>query len=341
MKVLVTLLAIGAALVIAVAIVVGGPDGGSQPSTLALKEIPAYLLPVYVAAAQTCDGLPWQVLAAIGYHESRHGEGRVDPSTGNVDPPILGPPLDGTNGNARIPDPSFPDGWAHAMGPMQFIPSTWARWGRLAPDRPKNATPSAQNAWDAIYSAAAYLCGGRPSIGSLDQAILSYDHSNAYVSWVLAKAANYGLDADVATIGTVVGGMTCPVTGPVTFTDTFGAPRSGGRTHKGNDLFAPYGTPLVAIENGVVFQTDDTPRGLGGIDVWLRGDSGTSYYYAHDSANVVAVGQRVAVGDVLAYLGDTGNAEGSPQLHFELHPGGGAAVDPYPTLRQACAPHRR
>jgi len=193
MKVLVALLAAGAALMIGVAILAAGPDGGSPPSADALQEIPAYLLPVYVAAAQTCDGLPWQVLAAIGYHESRDGEGRIDPSTGNVDPPILGPPLDGTNGNAQIPDPSFPDGWAHAMGPMQFIPSTWARWGRLAPNRPTGAIPSAENAWDSIYSAAAYLCGGRPAIGSLDQAILSYDHSDAYVTWVLAKAAAYGL----------------------------------------------------------------------------------------------------------------------------------------------------
>ncbi|MGO9876132.1 MAG: hypothetical protein ACLPVY_20350, partial [Acidimicrobiia bacterium] len=86
MKVLVALLATGAALMIGVAIVAAGPDGGSPPSADALQEIPPYLLPVYVAAAQTCDGLPWQVLAAIGYHESRDGEGRIDPSTGNVDP---------------------------------------------------------------------------------------------------------------------------------------------------------------------------------------------------------------------------------------------------------------
>ena len=136
MKAFALLIGGGIALLLGIAIVVAGPDAGSEPSALALKEIPPYLLPVYVGAATTCEGLPWQVLAAIGFHESRHGDGRVDPSTGDVAPPILGPPIDGTNGNARIPDASFSDGWAHAMGPMQFIPSTWKRWGRLAPNRP-------------------------------------------------------------------------------------------------------------------------------------------------------------------------------------------------------------
>jgi cell wall-associated NlpC family hydrolase len=76
---------------------------------------------------------------------------------------------------------------------MQFIPSTWKQWGRLAPNRPGGATPSPQNAWDEIYSAAAYLCGGRPAIGDLRRAILSYDDSEAYVQWVLNKAAEYGM----------------------------------------------------------------------------------------------------------------------------------------------------
>ncbi len=196
MKVFVLVVAGVIASLVCVAAVVGAPDGGSDPSAVAKQEIPAYLLPVYVQAATTCPGLPWQVLAAIGFHESRNGEGRIDPATGDVSPPILGPALDGTNGNARISDPSFSDGWAHAMGPMQFIPSTWERWGRLAPNRPVGATPSAENAWDSIYSAAAYLCGGRPEIGSLEQAILSYDHSDVYLRWVLSKAAEYGMSTD-------------------------------------------------------------------------------------------------------------------------------------------------
>jgi hypothetical protein len=329
------------AVVLGVAVIASGPSSDSQPSALATGEIPPNLLPRYIDAASTCVGLPWQVLAAIGFIESRHGEGRVDPATGDISPPILGPALDGTNGTARIADPSAPDGWMHAQGPMQFLPTTWARWGRLAPDRPAGAKPSIENAWDAIYSAAAYLCGGRDKIGSLDNSILSYNHSSAYLRAVMDKATEYGFAGVVSVSVSVVGGMTCPVIGPVSFTDSWGAPRSGGRTHKGNDLIAPYATPLVAVENGVIDQVTDTDIGLGGISIWLRGNSGTRYYYAHDSRNVGNVGQRVTVGTVIAYLGQTGNARDSvPQLHFEIHPGGGAAVDPYPTLLRVCLERR-
>jgi hypothetical protein len=156
-----------------------------------LSDIPPSLLPVYEAAAATCPGLPWPVLAAIGYVESHHGEGHLDPATGEVLPPILGPPLDGTDGFARIPDPTSPDGWAHAEGLMQFLPSTWATWGRVAPGRPPGATPDINNAWDAIYTAAAYLCGPAGRIANLNAAILRYNKSAAYLQAVLTKAAQY------------------------------------------------------------------------------------------------------------------------------------------------------
>jgi hypothetical protein len=340
-KVLAALVGVALVLVLGVAVVVGGPGVTSTPSARALEEIPADLLTVYISAASTCEGLPWQVLASIGYFESRHAQGRADPGTGDVEPPILGPALDGTNGNAMIRDPSSPDGWAHALGPMQFIPSTWERWGRLAPRRPTNAIPSPHNAWDAIYSAAAYLCGGRATIGDVEAAIFSYNHSHEYVADVIAKAVEYGLRAEGGASVTIVGGMACPVTGPLSFTDDWGDPRSGGRTHKGNDLFAPLGTPLVAIENGVISSTLDIDQGLGGISVWLRGDSGTTYYYAHNTANAVVSQQRVRAGEVVAYVGNTGNARGgATHVHFEIHPGGGAAANPYATLSRLCGERR-
>jgi len=116
------------------------------------------------------------------------------------------------------------------------------------------------------------------------------------------------------------------------------APRSGGRLHQGNDVFAPYGTVLLAIEDGVVDKSSDVESGLGGITLWIRGSSGTRWYYAHNSRNLVPVGTRVVAGQPVALLGNTGNARTtSPHLHFEMHPGGGGAVSPYQLIAQLCA----
>lgn len=178
----------------AAALATGGPATNGGPAGAAVSEIPPSLLPVYRSAAATCGGLPWQVLAAIGYHESRHAAGHADPSTGDVRPPIVGLPLDGRAGRARILDPSAPDGWMHALGPMQFLPTTWRAWARLAPGRPAGTRPSPQNAWDAIFTAAAYLCGGRTQVTDLRAAIDGYAGSTDYYPRVIARAADYGLN---------------------------------------------------------------------------------------------------------------------------------------------------
>jgi len=168
-------------------------DVVTSPSAAARAEIPEDLLAVYMAASTTCQGLPWQVLAAVGWVESRHAGGRADPSTGDVDPPILGPALDGSPGFRAIPDTSQPDGWARALGPMQFLSTTWDRWATLAPDRPPGASPDIHNAWDAIYSAARYLCGGGDRLDDLSMALRRYNRSDAYVEEVMTKAEAYGL----------------------------------------------------------------------------------------------------------------------------------------------------
>lgn len=192
---------------IALAAVFTGPGGApSVPSDRAAAEIPPELLPIYMAASLTCPGLPWPVLAGIGWVESHHGGGHADPVSGDVVPPIVGPAIDGRAGFAAIPDPSQPDDWAHALGPMQFLSTTWSAWGLLAPDRPPGATPDVNNAWDAIYSAAGYLCGGRPMIGEVRAAVLRYNRSDAYFKDVMAKAAEYGS-------GSSLGGGDTTVTG--------------------------------------------------------------------------------------------------------------------------------
>lgn len=125
----------------------------------------------------------------------------------------------------------------------------------------------------------------------------------------------------------------CPTgDAPVGFSDTWGAPRSGGRTHQGVDLIGARGTPILAVVSG---SARGVTYSLGGISAWLAGDDGNSYFYAH----LDGYGQlgRVSAGTVIGYMGDTGNAQYSTvHLHFEIHPGGGAAVNPYPTVRAHC-----
>ena len=117
------------------------------------------------------------------------------------------------------------------------------------------------------------------------------------------------------------------------FVNDWGAPRSGGRTHKGNDMFAAWDTPLVAVVDGAVRHDVDD---LGGVGVWLVGDDGVSYYYAHLS-RWEGEDRSVARGEVVGYVGDTGNAAGGPpHLHFGIRAPSGEMVNPYPTVRALC-----
>ncbi len=102
-------------------------------------------------------------------------------------------------------------------------------------------------------------------------------------------------------------------------------------------MIANRGVPLVAIENGTVSKIGN--GGLGGKTVWLKGSSGHSYYYAHldGFASGLSVGDRLDVGELLGYVGNTGNAAYTvPHLHFEYHPNGGSAINPYPLVADLC-----
>jgi murein DD-endopeptidase MepM/ murein hydrolase activator NlpD len=126
-------------------------------------------------------------------------------------------------------------------------------------------------------------------------------------------------------------GIVCPIAGPRSFGDTWGAGRSGGRSHQGVDMMSPAGTPLVAVESGFAqFKTTS----LGGNSIWVNGASGTRYFYAHLSA-WEGSSRNVSQGEVIGYVGATGNTTAN-HLHFEVHPGGGAAVNPYPYVRAVC-----
>jgi len=126
----------------------------------------------------------------------------------------------------------------------------------------------------------------------------------------------------------------CPLPGS-SFTDDFGAPRPGGRTHQGIDMLAPFGTPIHAAQSGR-FQQDYND--LGGISALVYAGNGDFTYYAHMEGYAgVGNGATVSAGAVIGYVGNTGDAQGGPShLHFEYHPGGGGAVDPYSYLVALC-----
>jgi len=123
----------------------------------------------------------------------------------------------------------------------------------------------------------------------------------------------------------------CPMPGGA-YGDTWGAPRSGGRRHEGVDIIAPTGIPIYAVTSG---QVSFRSNRLGGNTVSLLGDSGNRYYYAHLSR--YEGGNRYVVqGEIIGYNGDSGNAKFStPHLHFQIMPGNGRPVNPYPSVRAA------
>jgi hypothetical protein len=171
-----------------------------------------------------------------------------------------------------------------------------------------------------------------------------------------------GILSVVAAIGLAVSGAVAlaankvpehivfPVVGRVQYIDDFGAPRPGG-PHQGNDIIAARKAPAVAAEAGKV-KYWTTSRSAGCM-LYLYGEGGTTYYYIHlnndltmkddnrgkcvkGTAYTVANGAKVAAGQQIAYVGDSGDADGAhAHLHFEVHPGGGKAVSPYPYLQKA------
>jgi peptidase M23-like protein len=143
-----------------------------------------------------------------------------------------------------------------------------------------------------------------------------------------------------------------PVLGRTQLTNSFGDPRPQG-PHQGEDIMAPRKAPAIAAEAGRV--RFHTGSGRAGCMLYLDGDSGTKYLYVHLNNDVsmsndnrgacvqgtafargLKDGQRVLAGQPVGFVGDSGDADGvNPHLHFEMHPGGGAAIAPYPHLRVA------
>ena len=135
------------------------------------------------------------------------------------------------------------------------------------------------------------------------------------------------------------GGYVFPIYGQASYSNTYGAPRANTGWHHGEDLFAPLGAPLLAVADGIVYSVGWND--VGGLRLWLQDRAGNEFYYAHLSAfSPLAVnGAQVRAGEVLGFVGNTGDAEHTPyHLHFEIHPasllymGYDGAVAPYPYL---------
>ena len=113
--------------------------------------------------------------------------------------------------------------------------------------------------------------------------------------------------------------------------DTWGAARSSGRRHEGVDIFAQRGTPILSATQGIV--RDVGVNSLGGKVIWVTGPDLSSHYYAHleDYAANIQAGDWVEAGTVLGYVGNSGNAKGTPpHLHYGIYLKGQGAVNPYP-----------
>jgi murein DD-endopeptidase MepM/ murein hydrolase activator NlpD len=131
----------------------------------------------------------------------------------------------------------------------------------------------------------------------------------------------------------VATGLVCPIRGPVSFVDSWGAPRATTGVHQGVDLMNPRGTPNVAVVSG---RAEMHTGGTSGLGVWLYGDDGNLYYYFH-LESYEGGPRQVQQGEVVGHTGNTGDASGgATHTHFEIHPGGGPAVNPYPTVVAIC-----
>jgi murein DD-endopeptidase MepM/ murein hydrolase activator NlpD len=305
---------VGSGFLLALSLFSGG-SASVAPSAQARSDIPAVALSDYLAAAPTCPGLSWTVLAGIGKVESDHDR-------------------------SQLPGVHSGQNAAGAMGPMQFLRPTWDAFH----------LPGMDNVYDlrdAAFASAHYLCtNGAGMAERLRQAIWLYNHAWWYVDEVLGWAAVYAADA----LQSTVGGLGQPgdpfarachpvVTqpyGPTTFT---AEPIIGGQHfHTGIDLACAEGTPVHSLTDGVAHVTLGWGGGYGNnvvveVETRLPGDLVPQRYfvrYAHLDTVIAADGATVHGGDLVGLEGSTGNSTG-PHLHFEVDRGqavGTSSINP-------------
>ena len=162
---------------------------------------------------------------------------------------------------------------------------------------------------------------------------------NATSSVDLPTAIALGVLPDLATLG-IPQISVFPSQGRCSFSDSWHAPRPGNRLHIGVDIVGPKGLALYAVVDGTITKMYGAESSLSGNALRLTGADKTYFFYAHlDSfAAGITVGSTVRAGQIIGYMGSTGNS-GVSHLHFEVHPGGGDAINPYPVVKAVDACH--
>jgi len=279
---------VGLVVVLASAItsVVAGLLGGTtEPSESALADIPRGYLQTYQQGAGTCPGLDWSVLAAIGKVETNHGR-------------------------LHAPGVHSGENSAGAAGPMQFLAPTFDAVVAEHPPPPGGSRPpSRYTPHDAIYAAAAYLCDSGARDGrDVDGAIFTYNHAGWYVRKVLDQAAAYRAAPPPAHASA---SWVVPTRG--TCSSGFG--QRDGDFHRGQDIAAPIGTPIVAASGGTVLNAG--PASGYGLWVRIQHPDGIVTTYGHNNRNLVHPGDAVQPGQPIAEVGNRGESTG-PHLHFQI-----------------------
>lgn len=234
-------------------------------------------------------GVPWQVLAAVAYVESSFGQ--------NMGPSSAG-----------------------AVGYCQFMPDTWAAYGR---DEDGDGQADPMSYRDCLPAVARFLLdhGWRnDDVNAQRQALYAYNHDWGYVDRILLVAMSFGLG------GLYVGGLQWPVPGHYGISSFYGQvdEARGPSPHTGIDIPAPEGTPVAAAAGGIVRWAGSDALCGNGVTISHGSDMAT--VYCHLSAVLVAPGQAVQAGQVIGLVGNTGQSTG-PHLHFGVI-AGGRTVDP-------------
>lgn len=330
------------------ALAAGAGAGADQAAPDSVKGIRPVMLSAYTSAASRitklrpkCKGMRWSVLAGIGKVESNHAEGRTLAANGDIRPKIIGVALNGSGagGNTEAfsdTDHGRLDGdtrYDRAVGPMQFIPTTWN--GPSGQDGNADGAKDPHNAFDATLAAAVYLCGtGSNDLSNesqLRRSILRYNQAGWYADKVIGFIRQY--DQAGPTLGNASKDYVRPVEGALGTGYHAGGSNWSSGLHTGIDFTVPTGTTIRSLTSGTVVSAGW--GGRYGNQIVIRHADGRYSQYAHLSQMSVTANDKVSAGQKIGRSGATGNVTG-PHLHFEIRtgPAYGSDINPLPYLRQ-------